>query len=371
MNCNEPLYKSKRGTPWRFLVSTLFPLLPLVINPSVAAPPQLHVTGNHLEDTRGRTVRLQGVNIPSLDWNPEGEHILESIDVALSTWNAKVIRIPLTQDLWFGYFKGKKSSAQASAYRALVDQVVKRISNKNAYILLDLHWSDGGVWGEHVGQHAMPDTNSVVFWKSVAAKYANNPAVMFDLYNEPHDVTWDIWQKGGLVDERNADPIRGEHLTYRTPGMQTLVETVRKTGAKNIVIAGGLDWAYDLRGVMNGHALRESNGHGIMYATHIYPWKMEWDKHVTPTLNKYAVFVGEVGTKPWKDGDPPHENVYTETWATEVIGYINTHKLSWTAWSFHPGANPCIISGWNYEPTAYWGVQVKSALAPTGVKSKR
>uniref|UniRef100_UPI00286A7EB7 carbohydrate binding domain-containing protein n=1 Tax=Armatimonas sp. TaxID=1872638 RepID=UPI00286A7EB7 len=102
---------------------------------------------------------------------------------------------------------------------------------------------------------------------------------------------------------------------------------------------------------------------GILYGTHIYPWKKDWDTHVTPVTQKHAVFVGEVGTKPWKPTDPPHENVYTEGWAPEVIAYINKHQLSWTAWSFHPSANPCLLTGWDYKPTRYWGVYVKAALA--------
>ena len=248
--------------------------------------------------------------------------------------------------------------------------MIKRISSKNGYMVLDLHWSDGGVWNQKVGQHCMPDANSTAFWKEVAKRYANNPAVLYDLYNEPHDVSWSIWRDGGQVEEKNDDPSRGLKLSYKTPGMQSLVNTVRATGAKNIIIAGGLDWAFDLRGINEGFALKDKSGHGIMYATHLYPWKKDWTSKVTPIIAKFPVFVGEVGTKPWKAGDPPHENVYTPTWAPEVISYITKSNLNWTAWSFHPGANPCIIKGWDYSPTEYWGKYVKAALA-RGVNPKR
>ena len=338
---------------------------------SLSAPPMLKVVDNHLEDGKGRVVRLQGVNVPSLDWDPAGDHLLPSLSQALGSWKAQVIRLPLTQDLWFGYYKGNRAADGGKAYRQLVDAVVKKVSASNAYVLLDLHWSDGGKWNQNVGQHAMPDDNSVIFWKDFANRYKNNPAVLFDLYNEPHDVSWDIWKNGGTVEERNGDPTRGLYLKYHSPGMQKLVDTVRATGAKNIVLAGGLDWAYDLRGVLSGYALKDTKGNGIMYSTHIYPWKKDWDTHVTPVTAKHPVFVGEVGTKPWKQGDPPHENVYTETWAPEVISYINKHQLNWTAWSFHPGANPCLITGWDYQPTSYWGIFVKEALAKAATKKNK
>ena len=326
------------------------------------APPPLHVAGNHLEDGSGHVVRLQGVNIPSLEWDPAGDHFHASLDQALEVWHANSIRIPLTQDLWFGYFKGARAADNGQAYREQLDGIVQKIAEKHAYVVLDLHWSNGGQWGKNVGQHAMPDDNSVLFWKDVAARYANHPAVLFDLYNEPHDVTWDVWQKGGEIDERNDDPARGLHLTYHSPGMQALLNTVRATGARNVVVVGGLDWAYDLRGILDGHALSDNQGNGVMYATHLYPWKKDWSANVTPLIARYPVFVGEVGTKPWKPGEPAHENVYTKTWAPEVISYIQQHQLSWTAWSFHPGANPCLIQDWNYTPTPYWGAYVLEAL---------
>ncbi|WP_309712038.1 cellulase family glycosylhydrolase, partial [Armatimonas sp.] len=210
----------------------------------------LHVEGTRLKDSAGRVVRLQGVNVPSLDWSNTGDHLTASLNRALTDWKAKLIRIPLSQDRWFG-----KSGDSSDEYRIVVDGVVRQVAAQNGYVLLDLHWSNGGKWGQNIGQHCMPDDNSVLFWKDLAKRYANHPAVLFDLYNEPHDVSWEIWKSGGMVEERNEDPKRGLYLKYHTPGMQALLDTVRATGAKNIVVAGGLDWGYDLSGVLKGHAL--------------------------------------------------------------------------------------------------------------------
>ena len=42
--------------------------------------------------------------------------------------------------------------------------------------------------------------------------------------------------------------------------MQALLDAVRDTGAKNVVIAGGLDWAYDMSGFLEGQAACRPQG---------------------------------------------------------------------------------------------------------------
>ena len=49
--------------------------------------------------------------------------------------------------------------------------------------------------------------------------------------------------------------------------MQQLYDTVRATGAQNLVVIGGLDWAYDLLGRRRRTAIA---GYNIVYATHPY-----------------------------------------------------------------------------------------------------
>ena len=140
--------------------------------------------------------------------------------------------------------------------------------------MLDLHWSDVNEWGQNIGQHSMPDRNSLVFWKDFAPVYANHPAVLFDLYNEPHDVTWDVWLNGGMITDRPNS--RGQVAKkYEAVGMQEMLDTVRSTGAKNVIVAGGLEWAYDFNGILAGRQLKDPTGNGVIYANHAYDNKDE------------------------------------------------------------------------------------------------
>ena len=174
--------------------TTAKPELPVVGRDSMPLP--LKVIGTRVVNSRNEPVRLRGVNIAGLEWSSNGEgHILTTVDTAIRDWHVNVIRLPLAQDRWFG--KVPEPKDEGEAYRALVNQIVQRCAAAGCYVILDLHWSDMGQWGTRIGQHVMPDHNSVAFWQNVAATYKNHPAVIFDLYNEPHDVTWDVWQRGG------------------------------------------------------------------------------------------------------------------------------------------------------------------------------
>ena len=329
-------------------------------------PAELRVVGNRLRGADGNEVWLQGLSVPSLEWSPRGENVVRSIVTAVEVWKANVVRLPVKDDFWFGSGKGQKPGPEAAeAYRKTVDQAIEAAETRQAYLVLDLH-----------GFRA-PTERTVAFWQDAAGRYKDRAAVLFALFNEPHDLSWKVWRDGGeLADKRAKPDVPAESAEppkrRRTPGMQRLVEAVRKAGARNVVIAGGLDWGYDLSGVVEGFALAEPGGNGVMYDSHVYPWKRDWSKKVLAAARKHPILIGEVGCQVERmPFIPPegHEDPYT--WAPDMIAFIQAHRLSWTAWSFHPGASPCIIQDWRYTPTPYWGAFVKAALLGARFRSNR
>jgi hypothetical protein len=227
--------------------------------------------------------------------------------------------------------------------------------------MLDLHWSNGGQWGKNIGQHRMPDRHSLEFWKDVAAVYRNHPAVLFDLYNEPHDVSWDVWLRGGKVTERDRRTRRG--WTFEAVGMQTLLDAVRQTGAKNVVVVGGLNWAYDMSGFLAGKQLSDPTGNGVVYANHAYPFKgdtvEQWVKKMKAAASNVPVIVSEFGSE--ARGTASRERA--QRWVRDVLIALNEHDWDWIAWDLHPRAGPRLISDWKYTPTPWFGQLVKDALA--------
>lgn len=277
---------------------------------------------------------MRGVNTASLEWSINGEgHILDTVKAAIDDWHVNIIRLPVTQDRWFG--KAPDQTDEGRAYQALVKQVVDYCAANGCYLMLDLHWSDAGEWGKQIGPHVMPDRNSLTFWKDCAKVFKNHPAVRFDLYNEPRDVTWDIGLNGGMVTER--DRRARTEKSYETVGMQALLDAVRATGAMNVVVAGGLDWSYDMLGFLAGKQLTDKKGHGVIYANHAYPFKGDtvekWIAKMETATKTLPAIVSEFGAGgSGRQAQPPGP------WVRQVLQALHDHEWDWTASDLHPSA---------------------------------
>jgi hypothetical protein len=293
----------------------------LLAQPSISK--NLKVVGNQVLDDNEQAVWLQGVCVDSMQWSA-GENILWSTQVALGTWQANLIRLPIDEKFWFGRGQGQKPGDEIK-YRALVDDVVKLVAGAGKYVVIDLH------------SFGAPTAAHIEFWQDAATRYANHPAVLFELFNEPHGITWTVWRDGGdlkkaesLAKDDGAIENNLQVQSHTAVGMQALVDVVRAVGAKNIVIVGGVDWSYDLTGIMNGFALSERGGNGIIYVSHVYPWKSNWEKKFLLAAEQFPIMITEVGCQPtpmpWQKST---EN--PATWAPDMIALIQKHRLHWTA----------------------------------------
>ncbi|MFL5304492.1 MAG: glycoside hydrolase family 5 protein [Polyangia bacterium] len=308
------------------------------------APGGYYVNGNTVCTAGGRPHLFHGVDRPSLEWSSGGQGLRAADFQRMAAWKANVVRIALNQDFWLA-----ASPLYDPGYAPLVDQAVRWAEAAGMDVILDLHWSDAGTLGKCAAksgcQQKMADRNSVTFWADVASRYAGDGRVLFELYNEPHDITWDVWLAGGNTGDG-----------YQAAGMQQLYDTVRAAGADNLVNVGGLDRAYDLSGVPDHRVA----GYNIAYATHPYGGSGAerrsrfWDLYWGALTATDPVIVTEFGDT----------TTCSDDYAREVLDYADAHGAGWTAWAWFPGgcAFPSLLTDWNARPSVV-GDTVKAALS--------
>jgi hypothetical protein len=319
-----------------------------------AGAPAIRVSGNQLADQDGTPVRLHGVNRSGTEyaciqgWGLfDGPNDDASV-AAITTWNVDVVRVPFNEDCWLG-INGVAPNLGGAAYRAAIVDYIARIHAHGMAAILDLHVAAPGTQ-QSTEIAKMPDADHAPdVWRSVAATFAGDPNVIFDLYNEPHDVAWPCWRDGCLIDG------------YQAAGMQSLVDAVRSTGATQVVLVGGVDWSGDLSQWL-AYAPHDPLGQ-MAASVHTYDFHPCVDACRTQVAGVAAVvpvIAGEIG-----DSDCNHDYVDGEMAWLDSIG---ASYLGWTwdsggGWTCNGG--PTLISAYDGTPTGF-GIGIRDHFLSFG-----
>ncbi|MFF4799639.1 cellulase family glycosylhydrolase [Streptomyces sp. NPDC001351] len=336
--------------------------------PAGGTAPALHVSGNKLVDADGRNRRLLGVNRSGGEfmcvqgrglWDgPVDDAALK----AIADWKANTVRIPLNEECWLGLPNIKPEYAGANYIGAVKDLVTKAEAHGLTPIL-DLHWTYGQYTGNSAGcsdvhatcQKPMPDMQyTPSFWSSVASTFKADPAVVFDLFNEPYPdratsttaQAWQCWKDGGTC----------PGIGYQVAGMQDLVDAVRGTGAKNVVMAGGLAYSNDL-GQWLTYKPTDPTGN-LVAAYHVYNFnactnESCWNSTLAPVAAQVPLVAGEIG-----------ENTCSHSFVDQVMKWFDDRGLSYLGWTWNTwdcSSGPSLISNYDGTPTSY-GIGLRDHL---------
>ncbi|MGN6472142.1 MAG: glycoside hydrolase family 5 protein [Mycobacteriales bacterium] len=307
--------------------------------PSAKPPIELHVSGNHLVDATGRVVQLNGFSHSGSEYAcAQGWGIFDgpvdnaAID-AMTTWHPHVVRIPLNEDCWLG-INGVDPRYGGAAYRSAIKAYAARLESHGLDVDLDLHVSAPGKTLPD-SQEPMPDVDhSPAFWKSVAKTFRNDHAVIFELFNEPHDVSWSCWLNGCTTNG------------YRAAGMQQLLDAVRSTGATNVVLAGGLGWSSDLSKWL-AHEPHDPM-HQLGAVSHVYNFaacntETCWNQNDAKVARHVPIVTTEFG-----------DNKCTGAYVDNYMKWADAHGVSYLAWTWNTWpckSGPAIISSYSGQPT--------------------
>src|SRR4029077_10807132 len=194
----------------------------------------------------------------------------------------------------------------------------------------------------------MPDADHApTMWTSVANAFKGDKGVIFDLYNEPHHVSWSGWAKGCTV-------TGGVNFVsqYTAAGMVSLTAAVRASGATNVIMIGGLSWASDI----SGWLANKPTDSQLMVSVHNYGasgWDTPtiWDSIYAPTATQVPVTIGEMGF-----------DVYVE----KLMTWADAHGVGYLAWTWDTWGPPqALITDYAGTPSTY-GLGFKNYLAGLG-----
>ena len=272
------------GLPALCCAASTVPIPPLSLtvngNSAATTSPQFGVkaSGGKLVSTLdGSTVELIGANFSGLENQQGSSQWPAYANTTLAFWqsvknyqgtNINAARILVSSAFWLGYACGNSTSQ----YQSTVQHVVNTAVQAGLYVIIDLI-IDAPNNICPIGQGGFPSSHATTFWTQIADIYKNNPAVIFELFNEPFGadgcpsacatatewVNWGTMAPGPsvaiMVNGGNFAPFVAQNnanggdnsmittnITYAVPGELQLLQTVRGEGATNLVLASTGYW---------------------------------------------------------------------------------------------------------------------------------
>ncbi|HLX87055.1 MAG TPA: cellulase family glycosylhydrolase, partial [Acidimicrobiales bacterium] len=302
-------------------------VLTSAVDDAAAVTGPLTTSGTQILDGNGVPVQLRGITMINLDNSSDPADLTPSTFSRLHQWGFTLVRFMLNEDLW-----DTQSCAYDPNYRSAVGQAVQWTTAQGMVAALTLTAGipeDIGTGPSSCptqgGQNTADVPGSDDFWSTVAATFAGNPLVVFDLFNEPHDISSSLWHSGGADNGITAQ------------GMQGLYDDVRTAGARNLVLVEGLDWAQTPP--PEGTLLQGTN---IVYDVHAYtcpeavPPNCSYSgdpSDPTPELTSWATFQQRQGV-PVVVGEFGWPSQYDDTYDNNVIDFAEQHDWGWVAYGF-------------------------------------
>ena len=251
----------------------------------------LQVKGTQLCSQSGQPVVLRGMSTHGLQWY--GQYASKQAIQNTVSYGANVFRVAMYTDEG-GYLSGPETMKQKLI--AAVDTAIEC----GVYVIIDWHILSDGDPSAHTAE-------AVAFFTEMAMRYADEPAVIYEICNEPNgNITW----------AKNVKPYA-----------ETVTAAIRAWAPRSVVLIGTPTWSQDVDAAA-ADPLDEEN---LMYTLHFYAgthgaWLRErLDKALGAGL---PVFVSEWGLSR-ADGAG---GVFTEE-GRQWLDFLNQRQISWCNWS--------------------------------------
>ena len=282
------------------ILLTLTAVLMMALTAHAAGPVkrwgQLQVQGTQLCDQQGNPVVLRGV---SLGWHNIWPRFYNKkvVRTLKNDWNATVVRAAMGVTTVEDNYLDNPSFALEC-----VEKVVKAAIKEDIYVIIDWH------------AHEMHTQEAKAFFAQMAQKYGKYPHVIYELYNEPVEDSWESLKQ------------------YASE----IITEIRKYDPDNIILMGCPHWDQDVHVVAESPLRGFSN---IMYTLHYYAstHKEYLRDRMEDAVNRgIPIFVSESGvTEASGNGviDPESQQLWLDR--------MEKLKISWLCWSLSDKDESC------------------------------
>ncbi len=286
---------------------------------------QLSIDGINLVDKNGEAIAFRGM---SLFWSQWGGiyYNEETIKWLRDDWKCTVIRVAVGVESG-GYLDNPDEEYQKAT--TVIDACIKL----GIYVIVD--------WHDH---HAEDHTNdAITFFNNISLTYGNNPNIIYEIYNEPFDVSWNNVLK---------------------PYSETIINTIRTNDSNNVIVVGTPNWSQDVDAVIN-NKIDDAN---VAYSLHFYTGThRQWlrDKAIRAMNAGVPLFATEWGLSE-STGTGDIDLAETNLWAD----FLEQNNLSWCNWSLNNKdessaallPTTSTLSGWSQSQLTQSGKMIRDYL---------
>ena len=269
------------------------PPAPVIVSTEkgVAKNGQLQVIGTQLCNERGEAIVLRGMSSHGIQWFPQ--FLSKACIKSTADNGANLFRVAM--------YTGEGGYIENPGLKNTLINAVDTAIALDMYVIID--------W--HILQDGNPKTyqqQAAAFFAEMAQRYKGNPAVLYEICNEPN---------GGATWENDVKPYAEE-----------IISTIRAIDDKAIILVGSPTWSQDLHIVAQNPIAAEN----LMYTCHFYAGThTDWLRsRITDALaQNIPVFVTE-----WGASDASGSGgVYLEE-SAKWLEFLNANHISWANWSY-------------------------------------
>lgn len=260
----------------------------------------LHVDGTLLKGENDETVVLRGMSSHGIVWFPR--YLNGATMEALHRRGANVQRLAMYTDGHEGYVEEPELSLNY-LYMGIESALAA-----DMYVIVDWHILEDGDPNQY-------QEEAVAFFQEITSHYGNNPALIYEICNEPNgDTTWD-------------DVVRYANQ---------VIPVIRQNAPDALVLVGTPQYCTDFTGPIAEPLAFEN----VMYTLHRYIDTSEDEpcdnELIASALNaNLPIFVSEWGTggdQMQDEGKTTTSGDYQEN-ALPFLEFMEENHISWTAWS--------------------------------------